>query len=455
MNPAAYLSDPVSLALGLAAALLVGALLWRGARKAPTTQTPLWQQKGLAVLFAAKWLAGVVYTLIYWWGYNGLGDTFGYYEATDWIARCWQERPDVAAQLYTSYRFFHNLPSQLQDQYSGLLHYDNAKALLFPRLMVPLHLATGGSFWFMLTAVTALSAWGHWQMYRVLRRRFTVGCPWLELAVLALPGVLFWTSGFTRDALAFGCLGGVVWAANAAVCSATWPKRLANSLWLVLFLLLLTGLKPEIGLCLVAVGLWLGGLRLIPGRWAALGRRTAQGLWLLAAPSVLFVALSFTRYPPQYLLEYVTLQYNYDIALAVHSPQTPLTGREYQDDTPAATIARAPLALFTALYRPLPHEANAPLPLLAALEQTALLAISLWLLVLAVRRRWARQAPPITLLLWGLLAFCLLYLTFVGLSTANFGALARFRSYALPFWYALLVYGAWGRTNERVSGPGD
>lgn len=106
-------------------------------------------------------------------------------------------------------------------------------------------------------------------------------------------------------------------------------------------------------------------------------------------------------------------------------------------ETPGGQAARAPLALFTALFRPFPFEATGMTSLVCALETAMLLAMALR----ALRRRsptetWRalRGSPILTFAGF----FTVLFGTAVGLSTLNFGTLSRYRVPLMPF-YSLII----------------
>ncbi len=101
-------------------------------------------------------------------------------------------------------------------------------------------------------------------------------------------------------------------------------------------------------------------------------------------------------------------------------------------------LALAPLALFTALFRPLLFEARNAVQLANALEATALLLIALQLLRrLGVRGLAAEVSRSPTLV------FCLVFTLALGvgtgLATSNLGTLSRYRAPMMPFFFTMLL----------------
>ena len=94
-------------------------------------------------------------------------------------------------------------------------------------------------------------------------------------------------------------------------------------------------------------------------------------------------------------------------------------------------LAAAPVAMFTAIYRPLLVEARSPVAAANSLETTLLLLLTLWVIQKRGLRLIGliRGSPP--------LMFCLIYITLfsvaVGLTTTNLGTLSRYRMPMMPY----------------------
>lgn len=103
-------------------------------------------------------------------------------------------------------------------------------------------------------------------------------------------------------------------------------------------------------------------------------------------------------------------------------------------DTPAKVALVAPLAIFTALFRPMIFEAHNMFSLAAALDNTILLVISFY----AVSRSRLRELMRPELL-W-MCTFICVWAAMYGLGTGNLGAISRFKIQVLPVFVILLVY---------------
>lgn len=104
----------------------------------------------------------------------------------------------------------------------------------------------------------------------------------------------------------------------------------------------------------------------------------------------------------------------------------------------AAQLVMAPLGLVNALLRPQLFDVRNPLMLVSALEMTFIAVLLFRALKLHGGRGLLRhiQSSPIAVLC---AVVTLIGCTFVGLTTLNFGSLARYRSPFLPFYGCLLA----------------
>jgi hypothetical protein len=112
-------------------------------------------------------------------------------------------------------------------------------------------------------------------------------------------------------------------------------------------------------------------------------------------------------------------------------------------------LVRAPLSLVNALFRPQLFDVTSPPVLVSALEMTTLT----WMILSALRRLGIggtllriRRSP--FLVMCAVITVC--GCTFVGLTTRNFGTLARYRVPFLPF-YGILLAGLTQRTVGALS----
>jgi len=107
------------------------------------------------------------------------------------------------------------------------------------------------------------------------------------------------------------------------------------------------------------------------------------------------------------------------------------------DATPTGILKKAPEAFIAGIYRPFLWESDTAVMLLSGLENTFILIITFYILryikFIAIYRRIIREP-----LLFFALTYSIFFAFMVGLTTANFGALVRFRIAYLPFFISSL-----------------
>jgi hypothetical protein len=284
--------------------------------------------------------------------------------------------------------------------------------------------------------VAGLSMFGAIGIYRACRDAYPEGSPSrLFTAIVLFPSVAFWTSALHKEALCI--IGtGALFAAWRAVYGRRFVRAIVYAaIGLTLILIFRAPALPPLILGLV--------LHYVVGRI----RRTRGADTTLLGPLYLALGLGalalgmvlVSRVSPDLALD--------NISDAVGSKQQAWArsaGGSSIDVDPQASqsmagqLARAPLALVNALFRPQLFDVTSPLVLISAVEMTCIT----WMLIHAFRLRGvggivARiQSSPFLIMCT---VITVVGCTFVGLSTLNFGSLARYRVPFMPFYGALIA----------------
>ena len=293
---------------------------------------------------------------------------------------------------------------------------------------------------------------GSWQLVRTLACVFPATPAGAGVvAFLLWPSVWFWTTGISKEAV---LLGSGAWL-TAKVVAAIYQEDAAATVrwragwWLGTAALALLHFQmryffavPLLGvLAGVALGEALQRISHNHSRWVAAGALAAVlGAGAGVAPH-LSVAFSVNKFTNQ-----VARVYSFE---AEHSAGRPHV--EYSDLRPtgASIAAHAPAAALNALVRPWLGESRQPLYVAAGLENAALLVLLALAAAAAVRRRAGHLPFALGL---GLAVCCGALAVLVGLTTANFGSLNRYRSELLPFLLLLLLQNDFAAAGMRFIG---
>ena len=108
------------------------------------------------------------------------------------------------------------------------------------------------------------------------------------------------------------------------------------------------------------------------------------------------------------------------------------------DGTFGGMLRLAPIAIFTAIYRPMFFEIGSPMMVISVMENSILLALTIFLLI---KVKWMRIVRVIIRepILQYSFVFTLLLAFGVGIAGTNFGAMVRYKVPFVPFYFAMLV----------------
>jgi hypothetical protein len=283
----------------------------------------------------------------------------------------------------------------------------------------------------------SLAFFGKLALYRVFRAelpRSTHGG--VLIATLYIPSAVFWSSGILKESLA---VTGLCLAVYGGYGLANRRRIASGALLLAAGLVLAGVVKPYTLVPFgAAAGLWLylDGAR--PAERRRYRRVRVSGLFsgiVIAAGLVFGVGKVFPRFDPANFAEEAS--HMQSLVSVTHGGSDYQLGAAEQRSA-SGQIALLPLALATALFRPVIFEAANPQIAATALEM--LVVAALWLT--ALFRTGPLKAVRV---IWGspVLAFCAVYVlgfaVGVGLGSTNLGSLSRYRIPIMPFYVVLLA----------------
>lgn len=389
--------------------------------------------------FVAHVVAAVAQVLVTEGLYGG-GDLFGYTRVGRALATAMSldfegMAPEVLRLLFRQDAV---LPVVIQ-------HPDSSTGSMFAVAGILAYITSGDAYTLCIT-VGALAFFGKVAMLDAFHASIPRSQrPLAIVAVLWMPSVVFWSSALLKEGVAMTGLG-LLFLGVRRVLDRRWTAGVA----LGLVGATLVGLvKPYVLFAFVpAAGSWLvWDWSTKPGRAAPRPIVIAVALGLGAAAMLGLGALF-----PQFSLDNIAEE----AAQLQEAGQIARGGSTYtigsgDARTLGAQLTFAPLALVSALYRPLLFEAGSAQILVNALETTFLLGLT----IRAFARRGAVGVASCTLsspMLVACLTFALLFGVAVGLGTTNLGALSRYRMPLVPcFTFALLVLASSAATERAGS----
>ncbi len=389
--------------------------------------------------FTLKIFGAILLGVIYQFYYKG-GDTLNYWAQTDVINSSFSDsfitwfrlitgsadRYDVDAYKYTIQFYWYGTSSP-----EYLISIIGALIGLFT---MTTYLPTAVIF-------AAISFIGVWKMYVVFTKLYPRLTKQMAFAVLFIPSVIFWGSGFMKDTITLSCIG---WVTHFFYRIFFENKKIfINAVFALLFLYIIYIIKSYILMAfLPAAMLWGVGLLSYKVRDARLIIFVRYVLYASTIGGLVLVGGKLqTEMFGEYNIEslaYKSLSTR-DYLFRISNEQD---GSGYtlgdMDPTLLGMLEKAPAGINVTLFRPYLWEARKPIVMISALESLLYLIFTI---VVVFRNNPIRLIQRI--LADETLQFCLIFtLVFafaVGLSTSNFGSLVRYKIPCLPFYTAFLI----------------
>lgn len=276
---------------------------------------------------------------------------------------------------------------------------------------------------------------GVWRCFKLFSSLFPPLTPSFSLAFLYLPSFAFWASGIMKDTISVFSICMIIVSFYDFFFAP--KKRLSKALPLLIYGFLLFNIKPYLLLAL------------FPGLifWASFSRLQkikSKVLRLLVLPFILAISgiLLINFVSSSAGAKYGSTQDALETAVIIRKDlqRSEQYGENYFDigEVEASftgILSKLPVATIAGLYRPFIWESRSPVMLLSGLENLFLLIFTIYSLI---RLRFfglftATFKDPILTLCF---SFSVFVAFIVGFTTANFGALVRYRMPILPFFLA-------------------
>ena len=390
---------------------------------------------GLTVKFIGAIALGLVYQLYY-----GGGDTLNYY---NWGASMvWQAFLDSPIKAYSLIVAGSEYPVDAFDYASRIIFFGDLPSYSVVRLAGFLSIFTLNSYYSIALCFGAISFAGSWALFWALYKYYPKIVKWAAAAVLFVPSVFFWGSGILKDTLTFAALGFFIYALLEIV---SWKKAsVLNFCVLIGSALLLFHIKIYIALSLIP-----GAILFVYLHYFSIGIKNTV-LKVMLAPvllsgvlySMYFAALKLGEDDRKYSLDGVlsTAQVSAEWLYYVSQVQQ---GSGYtlgdSDFSPSGMVRKFIPGVWVSIFRPYIWEVRNPVMLLTALESMAMFLICIYVLLRVGPVGFLRAAAKDPLITFFLL-FSLVFSFAIGVSTFNFGSLARYRIPMMPLFVYSFCY---------------
>jgi len=417
------------------------------------------QKKGLDSKYflgglTAKLIGVTGFCLVYGVYYGG-GDTVNYYHGSVALANLMTEDFDAFYSIviendlsWTNWLAF-NIDTGHPHHYM----WKDPSTFAVARYSVIPCLIGAKSFFVTSLLVASFSYIGMWKLYRLFSSIYPETKQALAICILFMPSLIFWGSGIMKDSYV---IASICWFTYNFYYVLILRKRvIENLLLLILNFSIIISIKPYIILSILPGALlWLNSayLKQISSNFIKMLIMPVLGVTILVGGFVLY------RNIGSLMGDYGNIDKAVEKAKVI---QKDLLNEEYYggnsynlgeiDGSASGIAAIAPVAIFTAIYRPLFFEIGSPMMVISAFENTALLLLTIVLILKIRLRNMIRILMGEPLILYSIF-FSLLLAFGVGMASTNFGALSRYKIPLMPFYFSgiYLIYYLNVKKEDRI-----
>ena len=378
-----------------------------------------------------KFIGAIALGLIYQFYYHG-GDTFNYLYHAKVIRSAFDQSFATGFKMI----FAANSDDPAFFAYKSRIFWQTTSTEYFvARITAFLGLFCDNNYTALAFFFAVASFSGMWALYMTMAKIRPHVYKELAWTMFYIPSLFFWGSGVLKDSL---CLGALGWLFYGFYRGTIQKKNVGKSLAIgFLAAYLLIRIKIYILLCfLPAALLWVFNENSARIKKATL-RKLAKPVYFTVGGAVaFFAAVNLTKGDDNFDVEKIgarskiTADYLYQTSVQQEGSAYYLGA---QDGTLGGMAKLAPQAIATSLFRPFLWEARNPIMLLSALE-------SAFFLFFTLRIFW-RTGVGATLSLVGStpvllmsFIFALIFAASVGITSSNFGTLARYKIPLIPFY---------------------
>ncbi len=386
--------------------------------------------------FRIKIASIVIYTLLI--NYSLRGDSVNIYFAegkhfTEMI----KENPSQVSLLFTNGGTY--IDSLADEECKGYLQYESN--YLVVKFAIILCFLTFSKFLLICLILGFIAFLGSWQLFMFFYNYYPYLHKQFAIATLAIPNVIFWTSGLSKDTI---CMASIGFLAKALFdIFVTKKKYLANTAIAFFACFCIYTIKSYILYSFLPfytsflVFHSIKNASNIIHRWA---------LMFLIPMAFLVIAYVFSdgleeqikEFSSEKLMESVTHTQSSFARQASTTEGSFFSIGEF-DGTLSSFLSLTPKAIFATLFRPFVWESRNIIMMASAMEN---LALTIFIILIFVKNggilNFFRK-----LLTEPLVFFCIFYtilfFAFVGVTTSNFGSLVRYKIPAIPFLICGLI----------------
>ncbi len=396
----------------------------------PKITTPLTIKYYMPALIV-KLLGSIALGLVYTFYYNG-GDTNNYFFHIKLVDDAFWKSPTLGLKLLFSSGQY---SSDITLWSKRMFWYNSPAEFMVVRIGSVLSLLCFCTYSVIAMLFAFISFSGMWAMFRTFIKLYPNLHRQFAIALFFMPSVFFWGSGLMKDSL---CLGGLGWLLFAVYRAVIERKKVVQSIVIVIVVAypvlimksyILYAFMPPVLFWIINEA----GSRIRN----QLARRLLKPLFLVAGVGVALIGLTQlsagdARFDLDRVAErsQITADYIYRVSIEQGGAAYRL---DANDGSLGGMLRTLPQAVNVTLFRPYLWEVRNPVMLLSALESAAFLYLTISLVLRTGLFKTIKliSSVPILQLCF---VFSIIFAFSVGISSYNFGTLARYKVQMMPFY---------------------
>jgi len=383
----------------------------------------------------AKMVGAIALGLVYYFYYADGGDTTNYFETAKAYVNLFSKNKE---DFFTGWlgdakgqdRYF------FDDETGYPIYFHKDKHSFFVvRLLIPIVALGCKTYFSSAILIAALSFSGLWKLYCTFLQEFPQLKKELAIAILFIPSCVFWGSGVLKDSFTLAAVG---WFTHGFYNFFVKKRfRVTFFIQLAISAYVLMSIKPYILFALLPGSIiWLSNEQIKRIRNRVLRAAFTPMLIGIGCVGAYFsldkMGDSLGYYKLDTVMERAVVVQR-DMKAAYYGGKTFDIG-DFDADA-ASMVQKAPMAVFSGIFRPGLWDVKNAVMLVSSLENTYLLLLTIFLLIKLKVIRFFTFIRKNPMLLFSML-FSLFFAFSVGLTVANFGSLVRLRIPELPFFVA-------------------
>lgn len=390
--------------------------------------------KGLFVKIGGGLGLGFIYIFYY-----GGGDTQYYFWGTEVIYRMMFKNFDVFLRLMAGDHSV-ELYSYFDGSTGYPTYFKDPNAWAVCRFSLPFYILGFKSYLATTVVLVTVMYIPAWKFFEFVITNFKVNEKYLAWAMFYVPSVALWGSGIMKDSFTYSAILMFFILFHRIFFKKENLKQ--NILKIIVWAFIMISIRAFLFYLTFACSLlWIGT--------GFVKRIKNNFIRFISFPVLLSILLLFGSLIIKNISEKMGGRYSVDNLLEqAWIIQDDLSRETYGensfdigdfDPSIPGILSKAPIAITAGLFRPFIWEANNILMIFSGLENFILLILTVFLVLKTGIISSIKIFINNPFLMAGL-AFIIVFALMVGLTTANFGALVRYKIPLIPFWTMILTY---------------